>query len=366
MKAVILSSFGGPDHFQFADWPKAEPRTSEVSLQILAASFNPLDYQLRRGQETDAPSEGSGTLPVVLGRDLAGSVVGVGSGVTDLCIGDAVYAYLGGPKSNGSYAEYVCTPAAFVAKRPLNVSVAQAAALPTAGLTAYQCVISKANVRRGESVLITGGAGGVGSVAIQLARYLGAAPILTTAGSDGSIEYLMSEVGVPREHILDYRGLPLARLEESVREKNGGKPVRAAFDFVGGSMTRLCCGVIDFDGQVVSIVDGPGKCRLDSEEDMEERLFSRSATYHFVLLSARARTGGPETWSVYREQLEALTELVEAGHLKPPRVTEVGGLSVESVRRAHVLLEERHVQGKLVMTVPSAAEPPEGHRGFSE
>ncbi|MCI0527583.1 MAG: zinc-binding alcohol dehydrogenase family protein, partial [Nitrospira sp.] len=120
-----------------------------------------------------------------------------GSGVTDFSVGEEVYAYLGGPKSNGSYAEYVCVPADFVGKKPTNLSFSQASAVPLVGLTAYQAVVDKANVKAHESVFIAGGTGGVGSMAIQLARYLGANPIFTTAGSDQSAAYLTQELDIP-------------------------------------------------------------------------------------------------------------------------------------------------------------------------
>ncbi|MCI0527582.1 MAG: zinc-binding dehydrogenase [Nitrospira sp.] len=127
--------------------------------------------------------------------------------------------------------------------------------------------------------------------------------------------------------------------------------MQAAFDFVGGNMKRLCCKVIDFDGQVVSIVEEPEDFTLNVWHGRKSPLFSKSATFHFELLSAPAIFGRPETWKIYRRELSTLTELIEGGYIKPPKITDVGKFSAESVRCAHTLLEEEHVQGKLVMSV---------------
>lgn len=344
MKAIVLHAFGGVEHLQLSDWPRPEPKEGEVRIRVRAVSFNPVDYKLRQGRF-------GGELPLILGRDLAGVVDAVGGGVADLSVGDEVYAYLGGPKSNGSYAEYVCTATDFVGKKPTNLSFNRASAVPLVGLTAYQSVVDKAKVQAGESVFIAGGTGGVGSMVIQLARHVGAHPILTTAGSDRSVEYLTQVLDILPGHILRYKGLSLAQLKGRVLEMNGGRGVGAAFDFVGGDMKRLCCEVVDFDGRVVSIVEEPEDFSLNIWHGRKSPMFARSATFHFELLSARAMFGGPETWKIYHKELNTLTALIEAGALKPPAVTEVGGLSAESVRRAHTLLEEGHVQGKLVMSV---------------
>ena len=342
MKAVILKAFGGVEHLYLGDWPIAEPRAGEVRVRILAVAFNPADYKLRKGIR-------GLEVPTVLGFDLGGIIDAVGSGVKDLSVGDEVFGYLGGPKSNGSYAEFTCLPAHFVAKKPTTLSFLQAAAIPLTGLTAYQCVMDKARVQAGEAIFIAGGSGGLGTMAIQLARHAGANPILTTAGTDREVEYLTQKMGVPEKHILRYSGLTLQQLTDGVLAMNGGKLIPATFDFVGGDMKRLCCQLIDFDGRVVSTVP-------ESESfvfNLWERgspVSSRSASVHFEFLGGRATFGGPETWPIYRKELDILRGLIEAGHIKPPHITLVGEFSAEAVRRAHTLLEEGRVQGKLVMS----------------
>jgi NADPH2:quinone reductase len=342
MKAVILKAFGGVEHLQLGDWPIAEPRAGEVRVRILAVAFNPADYKLRKGIR-------GLEVPTVLGFDLAGIVDAVGSGVADLSVGDEVFGYLGGPKSNGSNAEYTCVPAQFVARKPGGLTLLQSAAIPLTGLTAYQCVMDKARVQAGESIFIAGGSGGLGTMAIQLARHAGADRILTTAGTDREVEYLAGKMGVPEKHILRYPGLTLQQLTEGVLAMNGGKLIPVTFDFVGGEMKRLCCQLIDFDGRVVSTVP-------ESESfffNLWERgnpVSSRSASVHIEFLGGRASFGSPETWSIYRKELDILRGLIEAGHIKPPHITLVGEFSAETVRRAHTLLEEGRVQGKLVMS----------------
>jgi len=345
MRAIILTAFGSTDHFRLAELPRPEPRPTEVRIHIHATSFNPSDYQRRQG------TENPGTLPLILGSDVAGVVDAIGSEVATLALGDEVYAYLlGWNKTSGAYAEHVCLPASFVARKPSNLSFAQAAAVPTAGLTAYQC-IDRVRLLPGEPIFVAGGSGGVGTMAIQLARQAGAGPIFTTAGGEGSARYLMNALGIPHEQLLFYAGLPREQLAQRLREQNGGHLFRVAVDCVGGAMTGLCCDIVDFEGHVISIVQGPRDAAHPPEDDDENRLFDRSAAFHFVLLSARGMFGNPDTWSVYERQLAALTNLIEAGDIQPPAISEVGSLSVETVRRAHAMLETGHIQGKLVMLV---------------
>jgi NADPH:quinone reductase-like Zn-dependent oxidoreductase len=345
MRAIVLTAFGSTEHFRMADLPRPEPQPGEVRIRIHAASFNPTDYQKRQGIGI------SGALPQILGIDAAGVIDALGTGVTTFVVGDEVFTcLLGGGSSSGSYAEYVCRRVDFIAHKPRNLSFAQAAAVVTGGLTAYQC-LEQVHLHPGEPVFVAGGSGGVGTMMIQLARHAGAGPIFTTAGSERSVRYLMDSVGIPRERMLFYAGLSREQLEQRLRALNSGQRFRVAIDCVGGAMTGLCCDIVDIEGHVISIVQGPRDDSHPPEEDDENRLFNRSAAFHFVMSSARATFGSPETWAVYGRQLAALTEMIEAEDIRPPAIIEVGDLSVETVRRAHTLLETGHVQGKLVMHV---------------
>ena len=346
MKTIILEDFGGIENFKMTEKHLEDPREGEVRIQICAASINPVDFKTRKGLL-------GGTLPMVLGVDAAGRIDAVGAGVSGYSIGDEIYAFVDpeGPAGNGSYAGYVTLPAAFVGKKPFNYTFPQAAAMAMVGPTAYQCVFDKARVEKDESIFVAGGSGAVGAVAIQLAKYRGANPIITTAGTDESFRYLVEELGVPERHILDYKGLSLEDMKKKITEMNGGKPVRAAFDFVGGDMKRLCFNVIGFDMRVVSIVEEPEDFRLHLLSGAESPLFAKSGTFHFQLLLARARFGQPNDWNIYGEELDALTDLAEAGHVNPHRIIMLNDFSAESVQEGHRRLEGRHVDGKLVLPI---------------
>ena len=186
---------------------------------------------------------------------------------------------------------------------------------------------------------------------IQLARHAGGGPIFTTAGSERSAGYLTDTLGIPRELLLFYPGLSREQLAQRLRELNGGRLFPVAIDCVGGAMTGLCCDIVDIEGHVISIVQGPRDASHPPEEDDENRLFNRSAAFHFVMASVRGTFGSPDTWPAYRHQLTALAELIEEGAIQPPAITEVGDLSVDTARRAHAQLETGHIQGKLVMLV---------------
>lgn len=346
MRAIVLTAYGSSAHFRLAELPRPEPLPDEVRIRILAASFNPTDYQKRKGT-----GAAHAALPLILGIDAAGIIDAIGTGVTTFAVGDEVFAYLlGGPRTGGGYAEYVCRSVDFVAHKPRNLSFAQAAAVVTAGLTAYQC-LEQAHLQFGEPIFVAGGSGGVGTMVIQLARHAGAGPIFTTAGSARSARYLMDTLGIRREQILFYSGLSREQLEQRLRDLNDGRLFRVAIDCVGGVMTGLCCDIVDFEGHVISIVQGPRDDSHPPEEDDENRLFNRSAAFHFVMTSARGNHTDTKAWPMYGRQLAALANLLEAVDIKPPTIAEVGDLSVETVRRAHILLETGHVQGKLVMQV---------------
>jgi NADPH2:quinone reductase len=346
MTAIVLKRFGGVDNLQLSQIPVTEPQAGEVRVKVMAATINPVDFKVRQGRL-------GGDLPLILGFDLAGVVDAVGPGVPELAVGDPVYGFVdpGGPASNGSYAEYVTLPASFVARKPQSFSFPQAAAVAMVGLTAYQSVMVKARIKPGEAVFIAGGSGAVGSVAVQLARYSGADPILTTAGREASAAYLTGELGLAPEHILSYRGLSLAEMKERLLEMNRGRPVQAAFDFVGADMKRLCLEAVDFDGRAVSIVEEPADFQLPIFSGPQSPLFVRSASFHFVLVLARARFAGPAYWQIFREQLDELARLIEAGHLKPHRLIMLEEFSAAAVQRGHTQLEGRHVDGKLILPV---------------
>ena len=247
MKAMVTETFGGPDSFRWQEWPDPEVKPGEILIRIQAISVNPVDYKMRAGH-LPIP------LPDVLGRDVAGTVETVGAGVSEFNSGDEVFAVLFGPRSNGAYAQYVSTPAPFVCRKPQGLSFQQAACLGVAGMTAYDAVVNKAEIRSSDTVLVAGGAGGVGSFAIPLIRYGGAASIIATAGGEESSEHLVNTMGVAADHILPYKELSTQEIKDRVRELTAGQGVSVAFDFVGGEMKKLCFDAAAFDGRIIRIV----------------------------------------------------------------------------------------------------------------
>jgi len=170
MRAQIIDAFGEPDVFRMATLPDPQPGPGEVVVALAATTVNPVDYKIRRHGPSIAPA-----LPAVLGCDVAGTVVAVGADVTAFKVGDEVYGCAGGVAgvSGGSYAEHIAADARLLARKPATLSLREAAALPLVTITAWEG-LDRAGVGAGTTVLIHGGAGGVGHVAIQLAKARGA------------------------------------------------------------------------------------------------------------------------------------------------------------------------------------------------
>ncbi|MEA2695658.1 MAG: NADPH:quinone reductase [Acidobacteriota bacterium] len=333
MKAIVLSSFGSADNFEMADLPIPEVRPGEVRIKIQAVSFNPVDYQIRNGQ-----SESRHLRSMILGRDLSGCVAAVHENVTDFRVGDSVWSYVCDLASSGTYAEYVSVPAELVAMKPVSLTHEQAAAVPVAGITA-SLALNKARAGATTSVFLAGGAGGVGTFAILLARQLGVRNLVTTAGNAKSRAHLIASCGLSHDQIVDYKDGGF--IEQAMKRNGGGFDV--ALDLVGGRMLSACCALLAVDGDLVSITEAP------SQDDFET-LFQKNASFHSVGANAYSLIEDRAVWRKYREMLEHLSRLFDSGALAPPPIHVLGRLSPEVVKEAHALLESNAVQGKLVMT----------------
>jgi NADPH:quinone reductase-like Zn-dependent oxidoreductase len=218
-------------------------------------------------------------------------------------------------------------------------------------MTAYDAVVNKGKIQRGETVFVSGGAGGVGSFAIPLMRYYGVASIIATTGSDESAEHLINSLGIDSKNLIYYQKLSLEEMDARIRELTNGKGVAVAFDFAGGDMKKLCFNAAGFDGRVVSTVEEPPEFDFNIWRADISPLFAKAGTYHFIALSARARNGGPDDWGVYRDMMAAPAKLVEDGHLTLPKAMDLGEMTEENIRKAHTMLEAGHVKGKLVLSV---------------
>ncbi|HSZ76765.1 MAG TPA: NADP-dependent oxidoreductase [Chthoniobacterales bacterium] len=345
MKVIAINEFGATANFREEQRDIPQPRPDEVLMRIRAGSFNPIDYKIRQGRF-------GGNLPMVLGHDAAGVVEAVGSQVGRLRVGDEVWAYLGGPCSNGAYAEYACIPHEFVTARPRILSFEEAASVPVSGLTANQSIRLKAKPTPNDSVFIAGGSGGLGSAAIQILQMIGVEKIVTTSGREASTQFMIEELRLSPEQVIDYRGKGLKQLTSEAIAANGGAFFDKTLDFVGGEMKRLCFELVDFDGDIVSTVEEIDPFAVPVWHGRASPLFRRSASLHFHSLGARGLYGSRETWPGYTQQLHELTFLYEAQRLWPVGVKNIGELSVETIRQGHELLEAGGVQGKLIFTVP--------------
>ncbi len=196
MKAAVIDRYGAPDVLRLADVPTPSPGPGDLLVRVMATSVNPVDTKQRQGiQRAVAPK----TMPAILGMDLSGVVEAVGPGVTAFSVGDAVWSSPG-HKRPGTYAEYVVVEQDAVAPKPPSLSHVEAASLPLVALTAWDCLVTGAKLSAGQRVLIQAGSGGVGTIAIQIARHLGAEVITTCSAGNAQ---MVSDLGADR--VIDYR-----------------------------------------------------------------------------------------------------------------------------------------------------------------
>ncbi len=308
MKAVRIHSYGGRDVLNYEDAPRPEPGAGEVLLRVHATSVNPLDTAIRSGYMT---SYFNHTLPLILGTDIAGLVEQVGPGVETFKPGDHVFGR-GGIIRDGAYAEYIVVPATDVAYKPHSLDDSQAAALPHVFLTAWQALYELADLREGQTVLIHGAAGGVGHIAVQLARLRGAGVVGTASQNLPFLDEL--EV----DHAIDYSG---TAFEDEVSS------VDAVLDMIGGDTQERSWELLKPNGILVSTVEPP------SEE-----------------LAAAHGARGAMVFSAppIGETLTKLAALVDSGKVAP-HVSAV--LPLKEVARAHEMIESRHTRGKIVLQV---------------
>lgn len=316
MRAMVTPEFGGADLFEERDVERPGPGPGEVLVRVIAAGTNPIDAKFRANGAAMGLEA-----PVILGADVSGIVEAVGPGVTDLSAGDEVYysPEVFGPGSNGSYAEYVVVRADIVARKPASLSHEEAAAVPLAGGTAYEALVRRLKVRVGETVLIHGGAGGVGHFAVQVARAAGAR-ILATAGPDN--QEFLKKLGA--DVAINYRQDDVAGI---VLDDTGGAGADAVFDTAGGDTVVESIAYTRPHGRIATILGGEGDFTP---------FYMKNQTLHGVLLGRE------------RARLDEMTLLIERGQMRPV-VDEV--LPLNQVGKAHERLDSGHGRGKVVLRV---------------
>ena len=306
MKAAILTAHGGPEMLQYGDMPDPVAGAGEIVVDIHAASVNAADYKVRLGSYDSKLK-----FPYILGRDFSGTVAALGAGVDDLKLGDAVFGVCDAG-IEGAYAEKIAIKAALVAKKPETLSHEEAAAMALTSLTAIWALEDTARLRRGETILIQGGAGGVAGFAIQLAKHIGAT-VITTA-SAANHDYVR---GLGADRVIDYNR------EDFTKAVSGCDVV---FDTVGGEVQARSYGVLKPGGRLVWIAPAPSGFQ-PPRQDVE------------VLRPRVARD---------RPHLERMKELLAAGAVWPPEITRY---PLAQAAAAHRVSEGRHLRGKLVLIV---------------
>jgi NADPH:quinone reductase len=344
MRAVTVEGIGPHAQVRERELPRPEPAPTEVRIRVRAASFNPMDVKIRDGLWATSG-------PVVLGQDCAGTIDGMGSDVRRFREGDEVWAYTGGPHSNGAFAEYVVVPHEFAGFKPRRLTMTEASAVPVVGLTMHLALDRKVRLQPHHSVFVAGASGGLGSMAAQMLVSHGITDLVVTAGSDESARYLAEELHIDPDRIVRYRGKPVSTLVEEARQANFGRWFDVTIDLVGGAMKALCFELVQFDGDVISVVEEPPDFRLKLWDGQHSPLFRRSASLHYPLLGARGLYGEAGAWTPYIERLDYLRSLFDVRRFHPVRTTVVGPLSADTVREGLDRLAHRNVQGKLALTV---------------
>ena len=309
MKAVRIHVYGGPEMLHYEEnVPRPVLSSDDLLIRVRAAAVNPVDWKIREGWLQGFLHH---NLPLTLGWDVSGEVVEVGPEVSGFAVGDEVYARPN-IERDGAYAEYIAVKANEVAFKPATLDHIHAAAVPLTALTAWQALVDAAQLQTGQTVLIHAAAGGVGSLAVQLAKACGARVIATASAVNIG---LVTELGA--DEFIDYTQ---TRFEEAA------KNVDVVLDTIGGDTQERSWQVLKPGGILISVVSPP-------LETVAAELGVRSA---FVFIHPSG------------EQLTAITRLIDEGRMKPLIHTV---LPLNEVRQAHAISQGGHARGKIVLRV---------------
>ena len=307
MKAARGHAYGGPDVLKVEDAPRPEPKDDEILVRVFAAGVNPVDAKVRAGafKQPGAP------MPFIPGYDISGVVEKTGAKATKFKAGDEVYAYLS-LERGGAYAEYAIAKESELAAKPKTLTHEQAAAVPLAALTAWQALFEKAKLTEGQTVLIHGGSGGVGSFAVQMAKARGAKVIATASAAN---QDFLKELGA--DQAIDYRA---QKFEEVAKD------VDVVLDTVAGETLRRSYDVVKKGGFIVSVLEPPNKAELEK----------RGIRGTVFLVQPNA------------QQLADIAQMIDGKKVKP-FVSQTFPLA--EVQKAHAAIETGHTRGKIVLKV---------------
>jgi len=304
MKAIQVHAYGGPDVLELEEVPRPQPAPDEVLVKVYASGVNPVDWKIRQGYRQHP-------LPFIPGWDVSGVVEEAGRNVTDFRTGDEVY---GRPDTsrNGSYAEYITVKAIELGRKPTSIDHIRAAAIPLAGLTAWQALFEHAQLKKGQKLFIHGASGGVGTYAIEFAKWKGAYVIGTASAQNLSF---LKELGA--DEAVDYH---TKNFEKQFTD------IDVVFDTIGGDTQKRSLQMLK-----------PGGILVTTLKVEDEAAFKQKGV----------RITGMLTTSK-KEDLEAIAQLVDDGFVKPI-ISKI--LPLEAAEEAHRIIQNGHVRGKIVLRI---------------
>jgi NADPH:quinone reductase-like Zn-dependent oxidoreductase len=312
MRVITQLSTGGPEVLEIGEAEIPDPLPTEVRVRVAAAGVNPVDWKTRAGAGMAAVL---GPPPFTVGWDVAGTVDAIGAGVTRFAVGDAVFGMPWFPRQAGAYAEFVTAPSRHFAHRPARLSEVEAAGLPLAGLTAWQCLVDIADVQPGQRVLVHAAAGGVGHLAVQIAKARGAYVIGTASGAKHA---LLNDLGI--DEAVDYRTEAFEKVID---------PVDLVFDTVGGEVSVRSLDVLHPEGRLICL---PSASAADA-------------------IAAGADRGLRATGMLVEPDGDGLEELAKLVDQRRLRVLVAETFPLERAALAHRAGEMGRTTGKLVLTI---------------
>lgn len=324
MKAMIIESLGDANVFQLAERDKPTAKAGHLVVEVKATSVNPLDTMLR-----SADTPWSANLPEILHGDVAGIIVEVGEGVEQFKVGDEVYGCAGGiAGTQGALAEYMLVDADLMAHKPQTLSMREAAALPLVSITAWEALVSKMHIKPGDNVLIHGATGGVGHIAVQLAKVLGATVATTSLGRNIDLAHTLGA-----DHVIHAEQ---QSVEDYTQQLTDGLGFDSVFDTIAGDHIQNSFKAARYNGKVATI--------LPISDPLQVAL--KGLSFHSVLMPI------PLVYGINRkahgEILAHIAKLVDEGQIKP--IIDESQYSIWEVSKGHQRLESKQATGKVVLT----------------
>ncbi|PGU09370.1 quinone oxidoreductase [Bacillus cereus] len=328
MKAQIIHSFGDSSVFQLEEVSKPKLLPGHVLIHVKATSVNPIDTKMRSGAVSSVAPE----FPAILHGDVAGIVIEIGEGVSKFELGDEVYGCAGGFKgtTGGALAEFMLADARLIAHKPKNLTTEEAAALPLVAITAWESLFDRANIKSGQNVLIHGATGGVGHVAIQLAKWAGA-KVFTTASQQNKVE-IAHHLGA--DIAINYKE---ESVQEYVQKHTNGNGFEVIFDTVGGKNLDNSFEAAAVNGTIATIA-------ARSTHDLSP-LHAKGLSLHVTFMALKLLH--TDKRNDCGEILTKITQIVEEGKLRP--LLDSKTFTFDEVAQAHEYLESNKAIGKIVL-----------------